>query len=176
LISATSGDALCFWRGGWVGDTMEEENLPLHPVVVLSKYFTWASHMRTGFDKSLSANPDLWDRWNDPKALEIFMYMSLWYATLYTVIEGWRRLKLRDDEIGSLLASPFVKMLKTYRHGVTHFQTRYYDKKYMPFVTKPESVAWVRALHGAFFRYLNDWFKTHDLDGSLKGPVNTEPS
>jgi hypothetical protein len=144
-----------------------EREVELHPVVVLSKYFTWASYMRTQFDKIIPDELATAD-WNDPAGIRMFMFMSFWYATLYTVIEGWRDLKLSDPEIDNLLKSPNVQMLKLYRHGVYHFQGTYFDKKYMPFMKTPSSVPWVRALHKAFFHYLGEWFKTHDLQGMPK--------
>jgi hypothetical protein len=143
------------------------QEVEFHPVAVLSKYFTWASYMRTQFDK---IRPEALEtaQWNDSAGIQMFMFMSFWYATLYTVIEGWRDLRLSDPEIDDLLKSPNVQMLKLYRHGVYHFQDTYFDKKYMPFMNTPGTVPWVRALHEALFRYLEEWFKTHDLQGMPK--------
>jgi hypothetical protein len=64
-----------------------------------------------------------------------------------------------------------VEMSKRYRHGVYHFQAEYFDKKYMPFMNSTGSVEWVRNLHATFFRYLNEWFKAHDLHGAPKSSV-----
>ena len=144
---------------------MDEQERELHPVVVLSKYFTWASYMRTEFDKVLPKFTKT-TPWNDPVAIEMFMFMSHWYATLYVVVEGWRELDLHAPEIDRLLESPNVEMLKRYRHGVYHFQKTYFDKRYMPFMNSPGAVLWVRGLHQAFFTYLGVWFKEHHLDGS----------
>lgn len=146
---------------------MPEEGLKLDPVVVLSKYFTWAAHFKSQFEEVL---PKLTDttRWNDSASIDMFMFMSHWYATLYVCIEGWHRLKLSDPEIDQLLSSPNVKMLKAYRHAVYHFQDTYFDQKYMPFMNSRDSVAWVRTVHVALFRYLDGWFATHKLDGSQK--------
>jgi hypothetical protein len=152
-----------------------EREVEFHPVVVLSKYFTWAAYMRGQFEKVVPKMKET-TPWNDPIFIEMFMFMSFWYATLNTVVEGWRSLELKDAEIEELLKSPHVEMLKRYRHGVSHFQTEYFDKKYMPFMNNPGSMEWVRNLHAAFFRYLNEWFKTHDLHGAPKGSVQRTPS
>ncbi len=146
---------------------MEEQEVEYHPMTVLLKYFTWASYMRGQFDKVLPKMTDA-TPWNDPISMDLFMFQSFWYATLHTVIEGWGSLKLQDTEIDELLASPNVKMLKRYRHGVPHFQKKYFNEKYMPFLKNPGSAQWVRTLHSAFFRYLRDWFKAHDLHGAPK--------
>jgi hypothetical protein len=123
--------------------------------------------MRGQFEKTIPKMTET-TTWNDPASIDMFMFMSFWYASLYTVIEGWRDLKLCDPEIDGLLKSPNVAMLKRYRHGVFHFQRTYFDQKYMPFLTRPDSAPWVRGLHSAFFRYLGEWYKTHDLQGMPK--------
>ena len=138
-----------------------------HPVVALAKYFTWASYMKTEFEKVLPKVKDT-TPWNDPVAIDMFMFLSHWYATLYVVTEGWDRLKLKDPKIDALLKSPNIEMLKRYRHGVYHFQKTYFDQHYMPFMTSRDSVQWVRDLHQALFAYLNVWFNVHNLDGSSK--------
>ena len=43
---------------------------------------------------------------HEKNEVEIFMYMSYWYATLYVVIEGWKNLKFSDPKIDELLKSP----------------------------------------------------------------------
>ena len=48
------------------------------------------------------------------------IYLSLWQATLYIVVEGWRKLALSDETIDRLLLSPNVEALKLHRHGTFH--------------------------------------------------------
>jgi hypothetical protein len=147
---------------------MSEEGLKLHPIVILAKYFTWASYMRGEFDRVL---PKFTEEtlWNDPVSVDMFMFMSLWYAMLYVVIEGWRELQLQDAVIDDLLKSPNVDFLRLYRNGVAHFQREYFDQRYQHLMGKPDSAVWVRSLHDAFFKYLDSWFKGNCLDGSPKG-------
>jgi hypothetical protein len=144
---------------------LADEERHLHPIVMLSKYFTWASYMKGKFDKVVVKVTDN-TAWNDPVSIEMFMFMSHWYATLYVVIEGWRDLGLHDPVVDDLLKSPNVDFLRLYRNGVSHFQRHYFDQRYMPFLKNPGSVQWVRSLHEAFFKYLNAWFAAHGLDGS----------
>ena len=80
--------------------------------------------------------------------------MSYWYGGLYVVIEGWRKLRLVDSVIDELLGSKNVKLLKRYRNGVFHFQSKYSDSRFTDFMTVGENaVEWVRLLNKEFGRY-----------------------
>jgi hypothetical protein len=60
--------------------------------------------------------------------------MCLWYGMLYVVIEGWRKAKLSDPEVDTLLASPNTKLLWLFRNGMFHFQTDHWlPKKFADF-------------------------------------------
>jgi hypothetical protein len=112
--------------------------------------------MRTHFEELLAA------RGGDIAAhdVETFMYMSYWYAALYVVIEGWRELRLRDEDIDRLLESENVDLLRRYRNGVFHFQQEYYDERFLQFIREGQvSAAWVRELNQAFGRYFLEWIR-----------------
>ena len=83
------------------------------------------------------------------------LYMSYWYGGLYVVIEGWRRLKLSDQVIDTLLNSPNVDLLRRYRNGCFHFQEKYFDDRFLKFIDEGTDVVWwVRELNqqlGRFF-------------------------
>ena len=85
--------------------------------------------------------------------------MSLWYGLLYVVIEGWRELKLEDQEIGKLLRSNNTDLLKRYRNGVFHFQVDYNDKRFEKFFEEITTVAWVRKLNEEFSRFFLNYFR-----------------
>jgi hypothetical protein len=74
--------------------------------------------------------------------------MSYSYASLYVVVEGWQELKLSDSAVDALLTSPYVNVLKQYRHGVFHYQREMWDERFMAFLREGEASAeWVRAAH-----------------------------
>jgi len=120
----------------------------------LHRYFIWANRMRTHFDELLAARGAR----IAVDDVEIFLYMSYWYAALYVVIEGWRELRLKDEVIDHLLESANVDLLRRYRHGVFHFQREYYDERFLQFIREgQETVPWVRELNQAFGRYFLEW-------------------
>lgn len=84
--------------------------------------------MRTEFVKLLTKDGAAQvddDNWTDQ-----FLYMSLWYACLYVLIEGWLQLKLSDPEVDALLESPNVDLLERFRNGVFHYQRDYWDERW----------------------------------------------
>lgn len=115
----------------------------------LHRYYIWCNRMRTHFDEVLSHGMPV-----GKTEIESFLYMSYWYGALYVVVEGWRELKLVDTAIDELLQSPNVDLLRRYRHGVFHFQSGYYDTRFLAFMQEGiGSVAWVRSLNLQFGRY-----------------------
>lgn len=93
--------------------------------------------------------------------IERFMYMSLWYGTLYVVIEGWEGLKMVDSKIDKVLTSKNVDLLRLYRNGVFHFQKqKYYDKKFMRLIKEGANVVkWMRSLNSEFGRFFLEQLK-----------------
>lgn len=129
-------------------------------VFTLHRYYIWANRMRTHFDDLLKGGDVkglFTGRGRD--SIEATMYMSLWYALLYVVVEGWRRLRLSDPAIDALLGNAeHVHVLKRYRHGVAHFQPNYVDSRFVEIMKESETtVPWVRDLN----RELGRWFLSY---------------
>lgn len=126
-------------------DTTEEE-------YTLHRYYIWADRMRFHFDQELRKRNTTSDQFE--LSIEELMYMSLWYAQLYTVIEGWKNLRLQDNAVDSLLLqTDHVDLLRRYRNGVDHFQADYFSSKFTNFVAMTDSAVWIRSLHTAIGSY-----------------------
>lgn len=96
-------------------------------IMSLHRYFIHANKMRVLFDEVLERNKN-----SETKEFQIesTMYMSIWYGLLYTVIEGWRRLALSDEQINNLLLQKDnIDLLWLYRNGTFHYQKEYYSDK-----------------------------------------------
>lgn len=125
-------------------------------LITLSRYFIWADTMKRHFEETLrkSGSVDL----NGPRGIDVAMYMCLWYGCLYVVVEAWRELGLRDQEVDNLLTSPHVDLLRRYRNAVFHYQKEYWPERFMAFLREGEdSASWVRAVHNELQRYLTDF-------------------
>jgi hypothetical protein len=111
----------------------------------LHRYYAWSSKMRGHFTDERDRNgtgPDLW------------MYMSLWFALLYTAIEGWRQLRLSDNSVDDLLSNEkYVNLLRRYRNGVDHFQPTYWDDRFAEMISEEPTAIWATALTDALGAY-----------------------
>lgn len=127
-----------------------------YSLLSLHRYFIWANRLRTHFDAELKKRHQS----SDEVTTEEFMYMSLWYASLYVVCEGWKELCLSDPIIDDLLKSENLNLLRLYRNASYHFKKNYYDKKFMSFITEGQNtVKWVRTLNHEFGRFFLEWAK-----------------
>ena len=128
-------------------------------LITLHRYYISANLMRTHFDETLA-------RYNSHEGtkLDSLLYMELWYASLYVVIEGWKILKFKDNKIDCLLSSSNVSLLKNYRNCVFHFQRAYHDERVLKFIAEKDIVEWVRSLNQEFGRY----FLTAELQSAGK--------
>lgn len=128
---------------------------PKH-IFTLHRYFIWADRMRVHFDKAAKTGGlrSIASR----EGLDVFLYMSAWYGSMYVVIEGWRKLGLSDHKIDQLLNSPNVELLKRYRNGVYHFQKDYFDNRFLDFMKSEGSATWIRELRQELSRFFLDWF------------------
>lgn len=121
--------------------------------VTLHRYYIWANKFRSHFEQVIGAAANL-----DPNPLlwfadEAGLFLSYWYASLYVVIEGWKRLGFQDAEIDRLLTSANVDHLRRYRNGVCHFQPKYLDERFLALVSATDGVQWVTNLNLAFGRF-----------------------
>lgn len=132
-------------------------------IITLHRYFIWADRMKVHFDQVLQGVGAKLVPVNLVKkreGIDTFLYMSLWYATFYVLIEGWQELGLSDTKIDELLKSKNVDLLRRYRNGVFHFQKDYYDKRFMELMTEGQDVAnWTRDLRDEFSRWFIDIYK-----------------
>jgi len=130
-------------------------------VFSLHRYFLWCAEMREHYlqvGKRVSATPSFFENENAGRA---FMYLGYWYAGLYVVCEGWQELKLSDPEIDALLQSPHLEFLNRFRNGVYHYQTDYFDKRFMDALVRGEDFdRWAESLTLAFARHLEAWAKS----------------
>lgn len=82
-------------------------------------------------------------------------YMDYWYATLYTLIEGYIKLGYTNKVIDSLLISTNLEGLKGYRHSVFHFQKLYFNFALQGSILATKHAAtWVGSLHEAFNQFV----------------------
>ena len=124
----------------------------------LMRYYLWSNQMNvhlrqyTGKDnaaKSFVATDYVF----------LQLYMSLWCASLYVVIEGWGRLNLHDSAVDVLLASPNVALLKKFRNGVFHYQNAVFHEKLKALAERTDVSDWVVKLHEELGRCIPEFLQ-----------------
>lgn len=130
----------------------------------LHRYFIWADRMKTHFYDHLRSSPGGPHR--DPETdIDGMMYMSMWYAELFVVVEGWQKLNLTDPRVGRFLDgvdnAAMLKGLRRYRNAIFHFQPDYWTKKLLGLIGHGgDSATWVVGLHQALGDSLRERLQT----------------
>jgi hypothetical protein len=100
-------------------------------------------------------------------AEEPIMYMLLWFAALFVVAEGFKKLKIQDERVNALLDQDNnLELLKRHRNKIFHYQEKFVHPYITDFLLMPGMSAWVNSLHQEIRRYFylrSPLFK--DLDG-----------
>lgn len=137
-------------------DTLDAEKEQFFRVMALHKYFLNADFARDVFMRRTNreqspAEVDFASSMDDSIAL------SLWYATVYVVIEGWRATEISDSEVDALLGDDRVDDLRRFRNQIFHYQPAYDNPKLLEFLgtgdaDAQEATAWIRRTHAALGR------------------------
>lgn len=131
-------------------------------VLTLHRYFIAADRMKHHFDRYIRQHRFDESVVDSKEWPIIFSLMSVWYGTLYVVVEGWRRLRLSNTDVDRYLADhDLVRSLESARNGAFHFKPKYWDESHRDFIVRGESSAqWARGLHHAFSQFFLDWYKS----------------
>ena len=128
----------------------------------LLRHLLWADRIRQQFELvHLRRGPELRQRLTNnevlfrPELLDGEMYLCLWFSLLQVVVEGWPRLRARDDEITRLLRSPYKNMLRDFRNATFHPEDFDDDRIKMMAAEGQASIDWVRELTVAFESFFN---------------------
>jgi len=75
-------------------------------------------------------------------------HLSIWFAMLYVVIEGWRKWKFSDARVDALLDSVHVEELKAHRNSIFHADD-FNAPAVMQFVASPGRSKWLVEISSA---------------------------
>jgi len=88
-------------------------------------------------------------------ALPLWVCVTMHLASLYTVVEGWRRLGLRNPRVDAALSVPGREAsLRSLRDGVFHYGALN-NASILALLANADLLAWARELHSAFGVYLD---------------------
>jgi hypothetical protein len=84
-----------------------------------------------------------------------FLAVSAWYGLLYVVVEGYRRLGVKDDAIDVLLADEVrTDSLQRFRDAVFQYQEDPLSDKMIDVILDKEFDAWANSLNRHFKAFL----------------------
>jgi hypothetical protein len=99
----------------------------------------------------------------------MFLALSVWYALLYVVVEGYKELGHSDKEIENLLAQEeYVDVLRRFRNATFHYQTDPLSEKLLGFLTKEDSEVWIKKLNAAFDAFFSAYPPINQFMATLK--------
>jgi hypothetical protein len=85
----------------------------------------------------------------------VFAAMSVWYALLYVVIEGYRELECKDENVDRLLSQDeYVQTLRRFRNAIFHYQEDPLPKKLFEFLMTEDSEKWISGVNRALKSFL----------------------
>jgi hypothetical protein len=136
-----------------VAKAKREKTAQRSEIHTLHRYFIWADRMRWHLDHQI-----LPQRKEATETMFVHPYMSYWYGGMFVVIEGWKRLGLKDTEIDLLLSrQDLIAALERHRHGSFHYHPEYFDDKLLGFMMRPDAAVWIRQLREAMSRWFLAW-------------------
>jgi hypothetical protein len=122
------------------------------------RYLYWCDihhrHFKTCFDedggtKEVAEQLDQW---------RFVALISQWYASLWTVIEGWKEIGFKDALVDSLLdSSPDqCEMLRRFRNAIYHYQPELLEPRMLNFLEAQQAAIWADTLHYEFQRFFDE--------------------
>lgn len=138
-------------------------------MAALHKYFICADAARVRFDEQLAAIKSPVSDLSE-KVIQAKLALLVWYGLLFVVVEGWGKLRLRDQEITPLLRSRNRDLLRECRASVFHYSPQYFDDRFVKLIMDGTGVAaWTKTLHWAMSRYLLDWVRAQNQAERMAG-------
>lgn len=86
------------------------------------------------------------------------IYITYFYSALYLIIEGWKELKLSDEKVDNLIASPNTNKLRLFRNATFHYQKEPLSPKLLQFLGSKEEATekWIGELYSEFGRFFKN--------------------
>lgn len=131
-------------------------------VLSLYRYYLMMRHMQSRFLHELGSG-----NWHELAALDArylpfllrtdppAIFLNLWQATLYVLIEGWQKAGMENVQIDALLKSPNVQALRLHRHGTFHYHEDITPPLYSKLLRSDDAVEWTHHLSAAFHAYFD---------------------
>src|SRR5687768_7821161 len=122
-------------------------------ILILSRYFFTTQVMHENTIRTLRR-----DRKKTKLSDRCMVYFDLWLSTMFVVVEGMEKCKVKDPNFGSVKKN-HRNILEGYRNSVFHFHNDNIKKE--KFVEIEEIIPWAEDLYYA----LLDYFRSYVIKG-----------
>ena len=135
-------------------------------LISLHRYWIASSRMRDFFNAEIKDKrkeyQSLINLSEDEKTLasyllfldDFFILKSYWYASLYVVIEGYKELQIKNDNVQKLWNEDFINKLRLFRNGTFHYQKDIFSEIISNTDDTDEFVKWIHAINHELGRAL----------------------
>ena len=98
--------------------------------------------------------------------------LTVWYALLQVVVEGYLKLDISDAQIDNILATKgMADSLRRFRNALFHFQEDPFSEKLLHFLTTPDSEVWVHQLNRAFENFFRQHLPIDECVASIRSQL-----
>lgn len=118
-------------------------------ILSFAKYLYWSELSKMNFERALKKK-------KDSLTFGFYYDLSHYYSSLYVVIEGWKGMKIKDDNINYLLNKfqDNVDKLRKFRNTIYHFQPDMFDKRFEAGIHDIDLIPWILCLECEFKNFL----------------------
>jgi hypothetical protein len=109
------------------------------------------------------------------KMLSAFYRMLVFYALVYVVVEAYRELDDRSDELDRLLNEGPIDNLRRLRNAVFHVQDEPFTPKLWDFLHTPESEKWIYRVHRGLEKFIRERLPIDATLAALRDQHDTLP-
>lgn len=139
-------------------------------LVSLHKHWVTADAVKQAVNVKIKVNKDFSEIFLQQAELHsVFQRLSVLYALIYVVVEGFVELKCEDADVEKLLSQvDYVDTLRLFRNATFHYQKEPISAKALKFLELEESEIWIQKLHHSFGKYFERALPINEMLAKLK--------
>lgn len=137
-------------------------------LIALHKHWCAADSINFHLRRSLEAFKNSPQKEDLAANFSMFLALSVWYAMLYVVVEGYKEIGAQDVDIDALIGNTDnVDALRRFRNATFHYQEDPLSDKLMTFLVTKDSETWIGELNRALKRFFERELPIREILASM---------